>query len=41
MDKKVLDKKLRFVVLETLGSAWVTSDYDRSVLDEVLEATNG
>lgn len=41
MDKKVLDKKLRFVVLETLGSALVTSDYDRSVLDEVLEASNG
>ncbi len=41
MDKKVLDKKLRFVVLEKLGSAVVTSDYDRSLLDEVLEATSG
>ena len=40
MDKKVLDKKLRFVVLERLGHAVVTSDYDRSLLDEVLEATN-
>ena len=40
MDKKVLDKKLRFVVLESLGQAVVTSDYDRSLLDEVLEATN-
>ncbi len=41
MDKKVLDKKLRFVVLEKLGSAVVTSDYDRSLLDKVLEATSG
>ena len=41
MDKKVLDKKLRFVVLESLGHAVVSSDYDRSMLDEVLEATNG
>jgi 3-dehydroquinate synthase len=40
MDKKVLDKKLRFVVLEQLGRAAVTSDYDRSLLDEVLGATN-
>jgi 3-dehydroquinate synthase len=40
MDKKVLDKKLRFVVLEQLGRAAVTSDYERSLLDEVLGATN-
>ncbi len=40
MDKKVLDKKLRFVVLERLGHAVVTSDYDRSLLDEVLGATD-
>ena len=40
MDKKVLNKKLRFVVLEQLGRAAVTSDYDRSLLDEVLGATN-
>ena len=40
MDKKVLDKKLRFVVLERMGHAVVTSDYDRSLLDEVLEAAN-
>ena len=40
MDKKVLDKKLRFVVLEQLGRAAVTSDYDRSLLDEVLGAAN-
>ncbi|MDJ0906465.1 MAG: 3-dehydroquinate synthase, partial [Woeseiaceae bacterium] len=40
MDKKVLAKKLRFVVLERLGHAAVTSDYDRSLLDEVLEAAS-
>jgi 3-dehydroquinate synthase len=41
LDKKVLDKQLRFVVLEKLGRAAVTSDYDRSVLDEVLQAADG
>ena len=41
MDKKVLDKQLRFVVLEKLGRAAVTSDYDRSVLDEVLQVADG
>ncbi|MDJ0812223.1 MAG: 3-dehydroquinate synthase [Woeseiaceae bacterium] len=41
MDKKVLDKQLRFVVLDKLGHATVTSDYDRSVLDAVLEAADG
>lgn len=41
MDKKVLDKKLRFVVLERLGHAVVVSDYDRSLLNKVLEATDG
>lgn len=41
MDKKVLDKQLRFVVLDKLGHAAVTSDYDRSVLDEVLAVADG
>jgi 3-dehydroquinate synthase len=41
LDKKVLDKQLRFVVLEKLGRAAVTSDYDRSVLDDVLQAADG
>ena len=41
MDKKVLDKQLRFVVLEALGNAAITSDYDRSVLDDVLKAADG
>jgi 3-dehydroquinate synthase len=40
MDKKVLGKQLRFVVLEKLGHAAVTSDYDRDRLDRVLEAAD-
>ena len=40
MDKKVLGKRLRFVVLESLGAAAVTSDYDPSLLDQVLEAAS-
>ena len=40
MDKKVLGKQLRFVVLERLGAADVTSDYDSSRLDRVLEAAS-
>ncbi|NIL94064.1 MAG: 3-dehydroquinate synthase [Woeseiaceae bacterium] len=40
MDKKVLGKRLRFVVLESLGAANVTSDYDPSLLDQVLEAAS-
>ena len=41
MDKKVLDKQLRFVVLDKLGRAAITSAYDRSVLDEVLRVADG
>jgi len=40
MDKKVLRKQLRFVLLSELGSAHVSSDVDRSLLDNVLEAAN-
>ena len=36
LDKKVADKKLRFVLLEKLGHAYVTSDYDEARLDTVL-----
>ena len=36
VDKKVLDGRLRLVLLETIGKAVVTSDFDRAVLDTVL-----
>lgn len=38
MDKKVLQKQLRFVLLSKLGEAIVTSSYDESRLRRVLEA---
>lgn len=40
MDKKVLEKSLRFVLLEELGQAMVTSEYDSELLDQVLAAAN-
>jgi len=40
MDKKVLQKQLRFVLLGKLGRAHVSSDVDRSLLEKVLEAAN-
>jgi 3-dehydroquinate synthase len=39
-DKKVLQKKLRFVLLGKLGSAHVSSDVDPLLLEKVLEAAN-
>ncbi|UYM18856.1 3-dehydroquinate synthase [Endozoicomonas euniceicola] len=36
VDKKVLDSRLRLVLLEQVGKAVVTSEFDRSKLDEVL-----
>jgi 3-dehydroquinate synthase len=36
MDKKVQQKRLRFVLLRGLGEAFVTSDYDAARLDAVL-----
>ena len=38
MDKKVLRKQLRLVVLNSLGDACVTSDFDEASLRQVLEA---
>lgn len=40
MDKKVRQKQLRFVLLDGLGKAFVTSDYDEAGLARVLEAAD-
>jgi 3-dehydroquinate synthase len=40
MDKKVQDKQTRFVLLRSLGDAYVTSDYDAGLLDDVLAKTD-
>ncbi len=37
VDKKVLDKKLRLVLLKALGEAVVTEDFDHAALDETLK----
>jgi 3-dehydroquinate synthase len=39
MDKKVLDRKLRFVLLHSLGDAYVTTGYDSRLLERILRAT--
>ncbi len=38
LDKKVLGNRIRFVVLDELGSARVTSDYDEALLERILES---
>jgi len=38
MDKKVQQKKLRFVLLDSLGHAFTTADYDRKKLNELIGA---
>ncbi len=38
MDKKVQQKQLRFVLLRTLGDAWITSDYDEGRLQALTGA---
>lgn len=38
-DKKIREKKIRFVLLHSLGEAYVTSDYDAGKLDRVLSGT--
>jgi len=40
MDKKVQQKQLRFVLLDGLGSAYVTSDYDEAGLARLLQAAD-
>jgi len=40
MDKKVLQKKLRLVLLERLGQAIVTDEYDPAALEQVLGAAS-
>ena len=40
MDKKVQAKQLRFVLLRSLGDAYLTSDYDHSLLNRVLHKTD-
>jgi len=40
LDKKVQQKKLRFVLLKALGEAYVTSDYDQDKLRHVLQANS-
>ncbi len=40
MDKKVVDKTLRFVLLDRLGHARTTAEYEDARLDAVLEACN-
>lgn len=41
LDKKAVGRKLRFVVLDTLGSARLAGDYDEARLRKTLEAANG
>jgi 3-dehydroquinate synthase len=36
MDKKVQDRKLRFVLLDAIGESRVTADFDRKRLDELV-----
>lgn len=41
MDKKIQDKALRFVLLKSIGEAFVTSEYPESRLNEVLLGADG
>jgi len=40
MDKKVVQKQLRFVLLRKLGEAVITTEYDESRLQQILEAAD-
>ena len=41
MDKKVRAKQLRFVLLKSIGDAWVTKDFSEARLNEVLRRGDG
>ena len=41
MDKKIQAKALRFVLLRSLGDAYVTAEYAESALDDALSAADG
>ena len=40
MDKKVAANRLRFVLLKSLGDAYVTADYDGALLNRILDRTH-
>ena len=40
LDKKVKAKQLRFVLLRSLGDAYIASDYDSDLLQRIVEQTN-
>jgi len=39
MDKKIKQKRLNFILLRALGDAFITSEYEESRLQNILEAT--
>ena len=41
LDKKAQASRLRFILLDGIGSACVTADYDKAALDAVLASANG
>ena len=41
MDKKVRAKQLRFVLLKSIGDAWMTKDFSEARLNEVLRRGDG
>ncbi len=41
MDKKAKANKLRFVLLRSLGEAYVSAEYDKSALDDALDVADG
>ena len=41
LDKKAVGRKLRFVILDKLGAAHLTGDYDEDLLQQTLATANG